>query len=245
MASPDALTLNNQAIDSMRLGDFKTGAAVLRSALKKLRHVLSSPPHISRTGEEQDSFAPHASCNLPIIAVYVEEAIAVEAEYSSLLSLSSIPQDHNTFSLYGRAFLMKTSDEKVISKKADVTRVCTVVLYNLGLCYLLLAVKNGQHRHVNLVKAMQLFELAVDFLNDDSFAPEKDLLLLSALNNLGHVYFHFFKVDEAQKCLERLHSVLADAHERDVNLLPEEYHLFTLNVIMLYGKCAVVVAPAA
>ncbi|KAG7367046.1 hypothetical protein IV203_029716 [Nitzschia inconspicua] len=145
------------------------------------------------------------------------------------LSFSS--GESTTYSLYNRGLML--SVDPTATEGAAISTLLTsnqhqtsaILLYNMALCYH----NMGSHLGVSsaLLKALQLYEMALESLDQGVDLMQVQKLLMAILNNCANIYTYYRRAEETQRCFENLKLVLA-ALTVDMTL-DEDYDFFFLN----------------
>jgi len=225
LAANNFLTLNAQAAELIREGNLQSAIPVLRAALNDLAGSI------------------HDTESQPLEKV---SASALTSEVArNLLPIRSVPscqhdftcQDHQLFFMFDRALYMEATDPNVISAVFGKSTMAVIILYNLGLVYQLQGIRKPSKQKVVFEKAMRLYRLAVAIL-EKSPTDEiemQGLVYMSVLNNMAHIYSHFYEERAVQWCLDWLEFILevCPARQGDLGV---DYMIFRVNVVTLRGQ---------
>jgi tetratricopeptide (TPR) repeat protein len=225
----DTIALNNNAVDLMQQGNFEKGNADFRSALVKLQRVDQ---------HEDVDLADN------VVATTFLSVRSVPLEHS-LLNASSC-QDHHAFSLFDRALVIDDAELAAVSSIAGQDCTSAVVLFNTGLALHLQGRRDISSRQVCFKKALRLYTMAFQIQEtcSDSDDEVNHLVYLAAINNMGHIYSHFCEGRETRHCLHLLHTVLETAKSVGIDVLSDQYLLFSMNALILLGEDVAAAAAA-
>jgi hypothetical protein len=121
-----------------------------------------------------------------------------------------------------------------------------VVLFNTALSLHLQGRRDIRSRQTSFKKALWFYKLAVEILESSSDSNDgvNRLVYLAALNNMGHIYFHFFEGREAQHCIQLIQSMLETMKSSGTDICSNEYLPFYINVLILRGQEVAAAAAA-
>jgi len=222
--------MNSKAIALLQDGCFNKATEILREAVTQL--LLSVDK-----GTQEVPCQPPAHELLKIQSVQINEL-------SNTSKHMKLVQDHTTFSLYDRAFVIVGPGVKQTSCPEGQNRLSASLLYNLGLAYHLMGMlSNGVSQHKSLKKALKLYKSVLVVVGRDPTSDFGNIFNLAAWNNMGHIYAQSFSTNQVQHCLEQLRLTMAITNSTD-EALSEDYLHFRMNIWLLHGK-DVMAAPAA
>ncbi len=212
----------------MRQGDFQKAIFFFREALREL-HLITGVQRKNMNTAPTDQVEASRTFRREVSSVPLGDALSVLKP--------SIYQDHDAFSIFDRAFLIDCSDLASIYSREGQTFTTPVLLYNMGLTYQLLGMKDLRSQHSNLKKAMKAYRMAA--------AIAKDLVSLAVANNMGHIYSQFCDTQQSQHCLDSLQAGLhAIQQDSNVEILEDEFSAFQMNVLVMHGQKKVAAAAA-
>lgn len=142
--------------------------------------------------------------------------------------------ESTTHSLYNRGLMLAVDPAAADGDAAAATasllttnqnQTSAILLYNMALCYH----NMGSHLGVSsaLPKALQLYEMALESIDQGISLMQVQKLLMAILNNCANIYTYYRRTEETQRCFENLKIVLA-ASSIDM-ALDEDYDFFFLN----------------
>lgn len=144
--------------------------------------------------------------------------------------------DQQAFSLYDRAFTIKSADENVLFSETNRNRTLVVVLYNMALTYHLMGIRDANDQKKNLKRSMRYYRMAMEVLARNNNIDRKKIMYLAVSNNMGNIYAHLFETTRAQLCLDRMASTLEALYSDTANDMGDAYSFFHLNVVILFGQ---------
>jgi hypothetical protein len=151
---------------------------------------------------------------------------------------SSVPS--TAHSMYNRALVLSLESPKDLSLLVqNQHRTGAIILYNLALVYHNIGIHLGLSSA--LPRALQLYELALESIDQGTNLIDVQKLLMAILNNCGNIYTHFHHVEESHRCFEHLRIVLA-ASTYDATF-DDDYNFFFLNALFQCKELCF--APAA
>jgi hypothetical protein len=221
MDSTSILDINRKGVDLMREGSSRQAVTLFRCALQRL--LDGGTNNAPQEGKE-------SSASLLVRSVSTREVACM----SKLSSLNYIEQQ--AFSLYDRAFVIKSADEKVLFSETNRSRTLVVVLYNMALTYHLMGVRDANDQKKNMKRSMHYYRMAMELLRRNSDIDQKKILYLAVSNNMGNIYAHLFETTRAQICLDRMASTLETLYSDTPVNMGDSYSFFHLNVVILFGQ---------
>ena len=171
---------------------------------------------------------------------YIEQVLRkIPQSKTSETSNVSGPSSHTIHSLYNRGLVMSKDQCGGILTGKYLHRTSAVILYNLGLVYHNMAVRNGIS--AALPHALQMYESAFHCLRRVPCILDCHRLLLAILNNMGNIYAQSFQMDHTVECFKQLRQALSIPNPSMP--LDEDYIFFLLNA--LFQPKELCFAPAA
>lgn len=206
-------------------------------AIKSLRKAMKI---ISRTLQDEDCLedaldSASWSCSSRIYSVPLHDVDELES--------ATCPE--NPFTVFNRAFVLSVDEVGMEELALPVDlQMLTIILFNTGLVFHQRAIQNGRRRFFD--RALQWYDHAMSSLEDSQWSScsVSQLLRLALINNMGHIYTHFFQRDESKCCGEKMCDLLTGGSLDIPALAPEYYSFFYLNGFTLLLS-AEVPAPAA
>lgn len=226
MQAMDIIAMNNNAVNLMRQGSFQEAIPFFLSALRELYRIIE----VQKRNISMNIDPSNDDANVSYTFVRGVSSVPVRDSLSYLKP--SLYQDQDAFSIFDRAFLIESHSSE---GQTDAT---PVLLYNMGLAYQLLGMKDLRSQHSNLKKAMKAYRMATALATDF-------LVSLAVVNNMGHLYSQCCDTRESQRCLDSLRAGL-DAIQQDSNveILEDEFRALQINVLVMHGQKMVVAAAA-
>lgn len=164
------------------------------------------------------------------------QSIPLRSEYMTAQQ-DTRPLDHSFISMFDRAFCIDDDCED-----EDELMSAVVIMYNMALVNHARGIDRGTNSYLS--NALQLYEMALNLLENMSlFPPEAVLLLLALYNNVAHIYSHRYAIQPTRKFLDLLHQVLKDFASPTIE--EEDYALFYLNALVYENNRDFAFAPAA
>mmetsp|Transcript_16774 Transcript_16774/g.27223 ORF Transcript_16774/g.27223 Transcript_16774/m.27223 type:complete len:259 (-) Transcript_16774:487-1263(-) len=248
------VVFNNGALQHFLNGSFDQAIEMLTAACKMFdsynpgRVAPSAPPPM---------YAPSIMPGLQFLRDGIPSWSKAEREVDRMVqdkSMNSLLQSRNAVlgsfssnslpstahSVYNRALILSAEDEDAtVLLTNNRYRTRAILFYNLALVYH----NVGIHRGVSsaLPRALHLYELALESIDQGTNLIEVQKLLMAILNNCGNIYTHFHFLEETQRCFENLRIVLA-ASTPDM-AIDDDYNFFFLNA--LFQTKELCFAPAA
>ena len=151
---------------------------------------------------------------------------------------------NNMFDVFKKAFALPMFEEFVSHSHEE---LAIVLFYNLGLAHHLAGLTPGsadtkQHLH----RAQRFYEISFSLLCSAEvlkFDSSSNTLMLGLVANMGHIYSHYWKMDDAMSCQTRL-SELLDSGAL-VGLTEEEQSFFFSTLATGEAAHKIFLAPAA
>jgi tetratricopeptide (TPR) repeat protein len=208
-----AVALMQQANHNKAISSFETSLSCLRSHIvgrgKRGAMTLTRPQSQNYSGAE----------TLRFDGIIYRVCINRSRDYSSI-------QD-NLFAFYNRAFVLSPHADIIHGTACEVL-LAPVLLYNMGLAYHCQGIRNGTSRELKL--ALQLYKASLQVFEDErqcfsSLCNQADLLL-ALINNMGHIFSHFYDLKGMDRCQRHLQILLESTPELFA-LFEEEEEDFT------------------
>jgi tetratricopeptide (TPR) repeat protein len=162
----------------------------------------------------------------------------------SMTSFASSSGEGTTHSMYNRGLILSLDPALTVGDASSLVtsnrhQTSATLLYNMALCYH----NMGSHLGVSsaLIKALQLYEMALESIGRVTNLLHVPKLLMAILNNCANIYTYFRQTDETYRCFENLKIVLA-ASTVDM-IMDEDYDFFFLNAF--FQSQELLFAPAA
>jgi hypothetical protein len=114
-------------------------------------------------------------------------------------------------------------------------------LYNLALIHHWRAIHLGVSS--GLPKALRLYEMALEVVQQKGVVPPMENLALAILNNMVHIHSHLFNFAETRRCCDSLRLILLQRTEIVASLPKEDYEIFFLSA--MFQGVELNLAPAA
>lgn len=201
------VSLNNSSVKLMLRGDYREALKGFRRALNMLKRGFVSNKMVVNEGAMFEN----------------------QREYLHRVTFWSNHDEtspHNDFLFYSRTLWV--NDDNI-----DETLMAMVVLFNLAVTFH----HTGLHSSTaSLHKSIELYKMILGLAQSchchhtDGFVR---ILLAAVFSNMGHIYSHFFSMNEAGICRTHLEQIM----ESGCPLLdPEEYWLFALNSDRAFGR---------
>jgi tetratricopeptide (TPR) repeat protein len=228
MQAMDIITLNANAIDLMRQGNFQDAIPVFRVALNELQDRLTYDQK-----QDMDLADKVTRTFLPVRSIPLRDAL-------SLLHPPSFYEDHHAFCIYDRALLIDSTDSVATSSMAGQLSTAAALLFNLGLAYQLLGMQDLRSRESSFKRAMAVYHIATGIFGHSVGDDVNGLTYLAVSNNMGHIYSHFCETRETQQCLDSLLEGLYSFPNIDIR--GDEYLQFHMNLVVQHGQGAAAAA---
>lgn len=193
--SAKVLELNNTGILLLKQQETETAIAHFMAAIKSFRRLSTTKIH--RVGNHEYPSQGRACGKESFITT-----MALENSRDSAVS------PHNLFHVYDRAFVF----EPMFDLQSNTVLCASTLLYNLAFAYHLLAMTRLEDSTKNMKVALKCYKQGINVIrNSLQCRGHEQLFLLSLpyLNNMGQIYAHVFRMDEAKDCRERIDVLLA------------------------------------
>lgn len=264
------ISLNNQALGLFLQGKLTDAIEILSHAYilldtfrnEQRNHVLChygqtpmphseilsmpTPANVPMSNIRNGTFDPKSLSALPAFppTLYCSLNLPPNTKLS-IPSFAFATGESTSHSLYNRGLIL--SIDPALTAAGDVTSLVTAkqhqtsatLLYNMALCYH----NMGNHLGVSsaLLKALHLYEMALQSIGRMTNLIHVQKLLMAILNNCANIYTYFRRTEETSRCFDDLKIVLA-ASTVDM-ILDEDYDFFFLNAF--FQSQELLFAPAA
>lgn len=221
--------LNNNGVQSLYRGNFVEATLAFRHAIECVKnqvYTFDCNYYVSCPQEQEQQ--------LPLFRSAVDCL-----DESNVLQISP----HNMFDVFQNAFLLP----KVESIVHFQTEFSIVLFYHLGLAHHLAGLtRRTENAKQHLQEAQRYYKISLSILRstdtlkfDISCYP----LMLGLMTNLGHLFSHCWRLDDAMSCRSRVEELLDSGASLGLSLEEQDFFLTTL----ASGEAAqtLVMAPAA
>ena len=220
MLSRRIIALNNHGVNSLRYGRFN-------EAILSFHHAIQCT-----TEEVVDASCKDHSYNH---CMGVPQCSVDLLDHATIMTVSP----HNMFDIYQNAFLLSGEHSNM-----DVEEISIVIIYNLALAHHLAGIAVQVDSRLQLQEAMRFYKLV---LTISKSKPETSVdfiaLTLGCLTNLGHVFSHFWQVNEAEACYNMLNGLLESPLV--LSLSEEDGDFFFSTLSFFVAQDHFTLAPAA
>lgn len=147
-----------------------------------------------------------------------------------LREASPMASPHNTFALYENAFYLENMDNTLHSSNnqeeeedSNFVLINAALLYNIGLAHHRLGVTEIEDSTKNLRHALRYYKLAMSAIRQNTQhkaahqSAQLFLIVLALFNNMGHIFSHFCRQEEATSCRQHL-DVLLNSNSISTNI---------------------------
>jgi hypothetical protein len=146
--------------------------------------------------------------------------------------IGQIDRGCSPYCLYNWALVIEGAHTEGFASLHNATRVCAIILYNTGLCYMAMGISMGKE-YDSFQKALKMYNMAMSLLDLDH---ETDRLIqLASFNNIGYIMASFYEYSATQECLRSLQYLLTTAGATD-DAQREDVMEIRMNVALLYGE---------
>lgn len=189
----DVSHLNNSAVSSLAQGDLKRAHELLNSALRDFYQDIEEHP-VGRL-LERDHHVNGTRHTMVIRPVPLHPALCGwDWAFSA----------DNPFQIYNRAFFVPLSH-------LDQDEVAAVLLYNFGLVLLKRGIAEGKRKLLR--KALKIYGMAVDLLQDEAFTSQDNqqvfhLLELAVWANQGFIHFYNLDYLRVRSCKDHIKNIV-------------------------------------
>jgi hypothetical protein len=234
--------VNSRAILLMQHNRHMDAICWLRRGLRN----LASLEHLTYDAQQQNAHTHHASLKCAD-SMDLDVDGAKRPAYSVEIpevrdTIMSVSPD-NVFVVFHRAFHLSDYGEKKAS--ANSTIASATLLYNMGLAWQQLGAQ--ENSTIALKKALFAYERAYSVLSrsqqqcNDSFSY---LVMLALCNNMAHIHYHFFDLEEAKNYRDLIPQILACSSPGTSSMAANDF-VFFLSEAMLLKDQGLKFAPAA
>jgi hypothetical protein len=210
MSKSNAVALNTKACALMCVNKFQEATTDLIAALRL----------IQSTEEKNSNSSHHEKVNAKDLLI---RPVRIATDH----------QDQSFFHIYNWALvIIGNIDHEDVQ---DVSRICAVILYNLGLCFQAIAMEEEMDR-TSLDKAFRMYDAASMLL--DSSGCTEWIARLAIMNNKGCIMACCYSdYGGAQECLGTLQYLLTTVDGAE-EIDREDILEIRMNVALVYGRHA-------
>lgn len=216
------IALNNNGVNSLYYGRYN-------DAILSFRHSIECVKSLVYGESKEVSCSPTDS-----VEVFRSPLDCVEP-----LGLSST-SPNNMFDVYQGAFYLPKTD----SVDHNVPEVSVVILYNLALAHHLAGLVGTDNCEAHLMEGQRYYMLALATYRTqpECTTVNRLAMVLGCVTNLGHIFSHFWRLQEAQSCCQMLDRMLESSQCMSLSEEDAEFFFTTLTYCSTQ-KCNL--APAA
>lgn len=201
------IALNNNGVDSLCCGRYEDAIFSFRHAIECVKNMVDS---------ECQTDHYH----------FVDNRVLSRSPLNSLDSFSATDMSpNNMFNVYQGAFYLP----KARFVDPSVPEMSVVLLYNLALAHHLAGLVGMDNFNVHFRESLLYYKLA---LEADRSHPESKVtrisLVLGCVTNMGHIYAHFWRVQEAKSCGQILDRMLESPAIQFVSVEDGEFFFATM-----------------
>lgn len=216
------LVMNNEAIHLfLKRGSYDMAIKLLRTTMQRLREVM----------DDSDNMEAFDIDFCPVQMNTQDASIFRDASPS------------NMFTIYSNAFTTQTCGS--VDGKPPVELIL-VLIFNLALVYHIRGLRHPTAPQTDLRAALHYYKLGLTIVQQHTRLCADSsifyLISLALLNNAGHVFFHFFKMEEAKQCRDHMDCLLQGDHLFDIS---EEHTEVFFSNVFFSKSCNIRVAAAA
>ena len=200
MDSTSIASLNAQAVDMLRRGDYRQANSLLAKALHGVVAKISGPDH--------DNFNESESLLDSDRSPDALSSVRLDDRIHNL-------EDNNVLLFYNHAFVVRGDDDQILVSNERESWISAVLLYNMAMSYHLMATTTSSQQCRFYNTALKLYASAWCLLTSEFPIQSKDkmLLTMALLNNKAHLHACFHDGGKAYICLEWLQCSLENCHE--------------------------------
>lgn len=184
------IALNNTGIKSLECGRYNEAILCFRHAMDCLANAapIAAFPSNEEVKMFQEVIVP-PRCDLDFLDQ----------------SLSMAISPHNMFETYQSAFYLP----KMALTTEDSPEISIVLFYNIGLAYHLLGLSGREVTDICFGESMRFYKAALMVFKSHGFSRlDSYSLILGLLCNLGYIFSHYCKVDDAKSCGSMMETIL-------------------------------------
>ncbi|KAL7575483.1 hypothetical protein ACA910_020069 [Epithemia clementina (nom. ined.)] len=236
--------LNHKAIVVMRKGRYSEAARLLQMALdridpesEKMEDYDDDEEYGNYDINDDDEDDEFLNFVLEAVPLTPPPSVRWQEEVKPFLlldrALAVLPLAPSTTRLHSQSSPSPTAlleDRDILSSPERCHFLACVLLYNKALCSHLQGLEGG--RSADFEDSLMNYNMAVGIMSDFFTSnPSKLLLELALLNNKGHVHYDLVDLEETQRCLDRMDTLLADYRYGAQSPVPSALIHFAQNLI--------------
>ena len=208
----NSVRLNNRAVYALVQGNLKRANALLDRALQDFYENL---------GEEEDEEGMTMQHPRRIMMMNQHQGLRSVPLHHELCAYDLTFSPENSFEIYNQAFFLPLATDTDGEDPTHLERdeVASVLLCNFGLVLLKRGILEGKRRAVLLNKSLQIYQMAVSFLQDEAMMLHHRgddnqmerglrLLQLAAWANLGFIHSHHMEYNKVVNCKDHIKGII-------------------------------------
>lgn len=118
---------------------------------------------------------------------------------------------HNTFDVYSYTFTFTFPCHEAADLREYYHEITMGLFYNLGLAHHLAGLLDASESQDHLKEAVAFYKYSLALLQSQEDIPRFETwctFALGLLNNMGHIFYHFCKTEEARACSDEIELLL-------------------------------------
>lgn len=214
--------LNNKGVECLHSGRFQ-------EAIHSFRHAICCAEKAVDTATSPCDGMIKDNC------IRVMGAQLACLEESTVVAISP----HNMFEMYQGAFLLPRFE----SLDQVASEISIVLFYNLALAHHVVGFSGLEDAKRHITEALRFYKLAFSVLKATPDGRLEGIsLVMGLLNNLAHIFSHFWRTQEAKACNSKLETLLSSPFVAGISEYDGDFFFSTLS----HGSVHVCnLAPAA
>lgn len=222
--------LNNHGVNLLKKNKDRAAISTFTKAMYHAKNLLDDQEALE-TSCHEGSLRISTKCSITSIPFF---------DVSKTWACRTSP--HNIFPLYERAFAFHSRCDL----RNDHVLFNAVLLYNIGLAHHRLGLMQLKESDKNLQQALRFYKCGLSVVRQNALQASSGenyfILVLAFLNNMGHIFSHFFRDDEAASCRDHLDVLLETV---PIDLREEDSEFFHLSKLYRSAGSCNIAAPAA
>lgn len=219
------LYTNNEAVQVfLRRGNHETSLQLLLKALDGFRALIHENHQMNSQAPQDLSFS----------------TVSLEKE-DSKLTMDASPS--NMFALFPKAFVIYS---KNVHDEGTTAILSVGLMFNIGLAFHLRGLRRPGTSRSDLAEALRYYKLGLALVQQNTrLCSESNAFYLSSLallNNAGHIFWHFCRIQEANNCINHMDTLLQGLN---IFNIAEDHAEFFLSNVFFSKSFEINVAAAA
>ena len=203
--------LASEGVECIHRGHYKSAIFALRHAIASLKTNFDSACNEAGPASTSHPLKMLSSMHAPL-----------PLEPDDLQKMSM----HNTFDVYSYTFTLTLPCLEAADLREYYHEITMGLFYNLGLAHHLAGLLDASESQNHLREAVSFYKYSLALLQSQDGSPRFETwcsFSLGLLNNMGHIFCHFCKTEQARACRDEIERLLESYEIPFLSVEEEEF----------------------